>query len=90
MSLMILSCGSDKKICFVNDDGEKECHVFQQYGLFDQDKQNPNVEYKVVTGNVVWGILGFEMGLIPPVVLFGWYLYEPVGAKAPGQPGARD
>lgn len=42
--------------------------------------RNPKVQYKVSVGNVVWGVILFET-IIAPVIIFGWYLWEPVGAK---------
>ena len=92
-SASIMSCGDDKKICTKDAEGKNECYTYLQYGLFDQDKRNPDIEYKVVVGNVVWGLID----IVPAgVILFGWYLYEPVGAKAdagsvsktPKRPGA--
>jgi len=34
------------------------------------------VLYHVSVGNVVWSIIGIE-NVIMPVVLTGWFLYEP-------------
>lgn len=36
------------------------------------------VEYRVIFGNVVWGILLIET-IIAPIYFFGFSLYEPVG-----------
>lgn len=48
------------------------------YGLFNIESQkNPDIEYRVVIGNVVWGIILIET-VIAPVVIVGWYLWEPV------------
>lgn len=72
-------CGDDKRVC-IGEDG-KDCHTFQQYGLFDEGKlMNPDVEYDVVIGNVVWSVLLVHT-IAAPVILVGWYLYEPVGPK---------
>jgi len=94
-SMSIMSCGDDKRICTKDVEGKDECYTYLQYGLFDQDKRNPDIEYKVIPGNVVWGLID----IVPVgVIIFGWYLYEPVGAKVesgyrdktPKRPGAID
>jgi len=73
-------CGDDKYVCY-NVDGKAECHTFEQFGLFDAGKlENPNVEYDAVVGNVVWAVLLCET-IVVPIVVVGWYLYEPVGPK---------
>jgi len=83
-----VACGDDKNICIMDQQTEKQgCYTFLQYGLFDDDKKNPNVEYKVVAGNVVWGIILVET-IVAPIILFGWYMYEPVGPKMPIGSGA--
>ena len=60
-----------------------ESHVYEPYGWIDfNEKKNPNVEYEIVVGNVIWAII-FSETLIVPVILTGWYLYEPVTPKIP-------
>ncbi len=48
------------------------------YGLFSLGDKYEGVEYKVIIGNVVWGILLIET-IIAPIYFFGFSLYEPVG-----------
>ncbi len=51
---------------------------YNYYGLFNKDSQkNPDIEYRVVLGNVVWGIILVET-VIAPVIIAGWFLWEPV------------
>lgn len=52
-STSIMSCGDDKRICTKDVEGKDECYTYLQYGVFDQDKKNPDVEYKVIAWNVV-------------------------------------
>ena len=82
----MVSCGSDKRMSRkVIKNGEKktEYFYFQQYGIFDANElKHPDVKYEVVIGNVVWGVLLFST-VIVPVLVFGWYLYEPVEWKDP-------
>lgn len=52
---------------------------YEPYGLIDKDEvRSPAVQYRTVTGNVVWSILLGE-SLLVPVWLCGFQLYEPVG-----------
>jgi hypothetical protein len=82
------ACASSKTLCFtVNactvEVGKElcgpltECKEFRPYGIFDTDKRDGRVHYEVVTGNVVWSLLGIE-SLVLPFFLVGWYLYEPI------------
>ena len=87
LSLFLTSCGSDKKLCLKPDN--TDCHTFVQYGLCNQEDRNPNIHYDIVGGNVVWGILLFETA-VAPILLFGWYLYEPEGVGNPAIPGTAD
>lgn len=70
-------CSNKKVICL--DEG-LDCHTFVPYGLFNMKKENPNIEYDVSVGNVILSIIFCETVAIP-VILVGWYLWEPVGTK---------
>ena len=49
------------------------------YGFLNKnDKMNPDIEYRLVVGNVIWSIILCET-IIAPVLLLGWHMYEPVG-----------
>jgi len=53
------------------------------YGLFDKDeKKNPDIQYEIVWGNVVWGAILFET-IVMPIYFFGFSMWEPVGKKTP-------
>jgi len=56
----------------------RECHTFKQYGFANLEERNPKVRYEVSMGNVVWSAILCET-VVAPIVLLGWYLYEPVG-----------
>jgi len=79
--ISITGCANRKTIKS-SENGVSVTRTYIPYGLFDPEDQNPNIQYRVSIGNVVWSILLFET-VIAPVVLFGWYLYEPVGPKVP-------
>ena len=67
-TMMFTSCADPQVIC-----GEKvRCH-----GIFNKQNAVEGVEYQVSVESVVWGCLGFQ-NVVMPVVLVGWYLYEPV------------
>lgn len=78
MSLMFIGCGSDM---VTRNDSGYITHRYEQIGLAEMNEMDPNVEYEVVWGNVVWSIVCSETVIIP-IVLVGWYLYEPIGLKS--------
>jgi len=78
---------SSGKIVSVSKKTEPECYTFQPYGVADNDKRNDRVEYSVSVGNIIWSVILVET-VVVPIVLIGWYLYEPIGEKVPGEPGA--
>ena len=53
--------------------------VYDTYGLFTvAGKKNPDIEYRLIVGNVIWGIILCET-VIAPIYFFGFSLFEPVG-----------
>lgn len=58
--------------------------LVEPYGLyaevFEKSRRNPAVEYRLSTGNVVLSVI-FSETFIVPIVLCGWYLWEPVTNK---------
>jgi len=76
---LLTACGSD----FTSyKNGNKV--EYEQIGLFELNDWNDNIEYELVIGNVVWSVIFIET-IIVPVILIGWYLYEPVGYEIPTQ-----
>ena len=72
VAFALTGCGSAKVI----DDVK-----YETYGLLNQDKmKNENVEYRLIVGNFIWGILLVET-VIAPVYFFGFSIFEPVGKK---------
>ena len=75
--LFLTGCGQDKRI------GK---HTYTTYGLLNQsDKKNPNVDYDLIIGNLVWGCLLFGT-IAAPVYFFGFSLFEPVRKKNSTKP----
>jgi hypothetical protein len=72
LMLCLAGCGDNKKI-----DGT----TYGTYGLLDfDDMKNPDIEYRVIWGNVFWGVVLIET-VIAPIYFFGFSLFEPVGKK---------
>jgi len=70
--ISICGCGNSKKI---------NGTIFDTYGFLNEsEKKNPAIEYELIIGNVVWGILLCE-SLVFPIYFFGFSLYEPVALK---------
>ena len=72
LSLFVLfsGCGNTKVI-----DGFE----YDTYGLFNgNDERNPDIEYRLIIGNVVWSVIFCET-IVVPLYFFGFSLYEPVG-----------
>jgi hypothetical protein len=69
------ACGSSKVI-----DGKE----YETYGLLNEDsKKDPNIEYELIVGNTVWGLL-LATTVIAPFYFFGFSIFEPVGKKIEG------
>ena len=67
---MLTCCGDNKTI-----DGFE----YTTYGLINENsKKNPNIEYRLIWGNVVWGCILSET-IIAPIYFFGYSTFEPVG-----------
>jgi len=70
---MVSGCGDSKII-----DGVE----YDTYGLITMvtDPPNPEVQYKPIWGNIVWGCLLIET-VIGPIYFFGFSMFEPIGRK---------
>ena len=53
---------------------------YEQIGLFELCDMDPNVQYDLNTGNLIWSVLLSPLG-IPSFIIMGWYLYEPIFVK---------
>jgi len=55
--------------------------TYDTYGLFNEsEKKNPQVEYHLSVGNVIWSIILIET-VVFPIYFLGFSLYEPIGRK---------
>ena len=69
--VLFAGCANDARI-----DGK----LYEPKELFTMDEKDTTIKYKVSVGNVIWSCLLSET-LIAPVVLCGWYLWEPCYKK---------
>ncbi len=54
---------------------------YDTYGLLNEDeKRNPDIQYEIVWGNIIWGVIFFET-IVAPIYFFGFSMWEPVGKK---------
>lgn len=63
-----ISCGQSKDINGI---------TYDTYGLLTTEKEDYNIRYKVIWGNVFWGVVLFET-IISPIYFFGFSIFEPV------------
>ena len=72
--LLLSGCARDMEICGA---------TYTSYGLLNQDdRKNPDIEYRLVWGNVIWGAILVET-VVAPIYFFGFSIFEPVGKKSP-------
>ena len=69
--MSLTACGSEKTINGI---------TFDTQGIFTIDKMNPKIEYKLIIGNFVWGLILFET-IVAPIYFFGFSLFEPIGLR---------
>lgn len=72
LTVTLSSCGNDKTF-IING---KEV-VAETYGLMNDDKKVPGVEYEVSFGSVFWAVVLSET-LIVPIYIVGWDIMQPV------------
>lgn len=69
----MVGCGNNKTI---------EGIEYGTYGLLNaDDKKNPNIEYRVIWGNIIVAAILVET-IVVPIYVFGFDLFEPVGKKS--------
>ena len=81
--LMLSSCERHKRVCLPQEEGELQCNTFIQYGLASEiEDRNPDVQYQISSDNVIAAVILCET-IVAPIIIIGWYLYEPIGPKPP-------
>jgi hypothetical protein len=77
--LALSGCAKSKTI-----DLEGSRRTVDPYGLWAEfaakDRIDQKVEYRLSVPNLVLSVI-FSETLVVPIVLVGWYLWEPVGVK---------
>ena len=82
--LAVTMCACHDSKVFRKADGSQ--FIAEPYGWADYNsKKMEGVMYDVSVGNIIWSILCVET-VIVPVVLTGWYLFEPVRYIEPNIP----
>jgi len=72
LSVALSGCGNNKVINGVE---------YGRYGLLNaDDKKNPDIQYEIIWGNVIWGAILFAT-IVAPIYFFGFDLLEPVSPK---------
>src|ERR1035437_4787244 len=70
--VFLTSCADNKRI-----DG----NVYRSYGILNQELyKNDSIQYEVSPCAVCSGIIFCEL-IVPPIYVFGYNLYEPMGKK---------
>jgi hypothetical protein len=69
--MVLAGCGDDLRI------GNK---LYTTKGLITLHEMDDDIEYRIIVGNFVWGIILLET-VVFPIYFFGFSLWEPVGLK---------
>ena len=78
MAITLTGCGNSAKI-----DGKR----YATYGLLNKDdNRNEKIEYRLITGNVIWAVVLCET-IVAPIYFIGFSLYEPVGVAGSREKG---
>jgi hypothetical protein len=80
VALLVFSGCAERKTINKCQDGKQVSIVYEPYGVFNMGEKDPDISYKLSVGNAVITFLTLET-IIIPVIIIGWYLYEPVGLK---------
>ena len=80
----IISCGDSKTFCIKpmsNSLGCAEYRTYETYGFIDKDEiKDPNIEYKLVIGTLIWSVL-LSGTIVAPILILGLDMYEPLKLK---------
>ena len=77
LCLFSYGCGDTKVI---------EGIEYDTYGLLNkEDNRNPEIKYRLITGNAVWSVLLCST-VAAPIYFIGFSIYEPVRKKYPNEP----
>ena len=76
-SLTFAGCGQDKVV------NGRMCETIGVINILVNDKsvmeqKRPDVQYRVIWGNVIWGAVLFTT-VIAPIYFYGFSMFEPVG-----------
>ena len=75
-SVLLTSCADS--LTYIDKDGNSV--TAESTGVFNKSKQDPNCNYEIIPGNIVWSVLLCET-FIAPLYFVGWSIMEPVSVK---------
>ena len=79
--VMFTSCGNVKTLNKTTDKGTVESITYDTYGFLNKsNKENPNVRYELIIGNIIWAVILCET-IIAPIYFIGFSLYQPTSYK---------
>lgn len=73
LCFVVCSCADDRTFM----DAQNKPFKAKPYGWINPSDKMPGVEYELSIGNVIWSVI-FSQTIVAPVILTGYYLYEPV------------
>jgi len=76
LSILMTSCADS--LTYENGQGQKV--TVTSTGVFNKGDRDPNVNYELCVGNVVWSIILVET-FFAPVYFVGWSIMEPVSVR---------
>lgn len=73
ITILFSSCADNKEINGI---------TYRPYGLLNESTcKNDSIQYEIDGWAVVSGLVFFEL-IVPPIYVFGYNVYEPVGLKS--------
>lgn len=86
MITFVIGCSNSKNIEYTDPNSHvTKTYRFEPIGIFNMDEKNPNIYYSFSLGNIFWCIV-FSETIIIPIILIGWYLWEPEYQTYPTYP----
>jgi hypothetical protein len=74
---ILTSCANSKTF---EIEKNQEYLKVEPYGWFYPEQKNPNINYQINIGNVIWSCILVET-VVAPIIITGTALWEPVSLK---------
>jgi len=82
LMIFVNGCANSRDVDIKDDSGKDVKYNFKPYGIFNPSNAHPQVQYRVSWGNIIWSAILMPT-VVVPVIMIGWYLYEPCGQRVP-------